>query len=373
MEATVHWHGLRLENRYDGTHETQTPVEVGERFSARVTFPDPGAYWYHPHIREDYGQELGLYGNCLVVPRRPGLLAARQQGHPADARRHPARGRQGRAVQPLGDDLRGDGALRRGAAGQRRDRPVAGRAARRGRPPLLHEHREHADVQGRAAGRTHEARRRRQRPRRARGVRRGRRPRALRARGRGRPVRQAGRPDARAPHAGARLPAGRHPRERRADRAFVRGPVRSPPHERRHGRRARADRPLSGRGAGQDARVHRRDGHGGAGGPGRLRLPDAPRGGQRRAGQLPAVRDEAAGGRRAERRLRVPDASRGRERRARPLPEVPDEAGAGGARRRGSRHGHEHDGHEATTTGTSTTTPRPAASSGKTTWSTSIG
>ena len=30
--------------------------------------PDPGAYWYHPHIREDYGQELGLYGNILVVP-----------------------------------------------------------------------------------------------------------------------------------------------------------------------------------------------------------------------------------------------------------------------------------------------------------------
>src|SRR5215207_5314568 len=71
MEATVHWHGLRLENRYDGTHETQTPVQVGGRFSARVTFPDPGAYWYHPHIREDYGQELGLYGNCLVVPADP--------------------------------------------------------------------------------------------------------------------------------------------------------------------------------------------------------------------------------------------------------------------------------------------------------------
>jgi FtsP/CotA-like multicopper oxidase with cupredoxin domain len=71
MEGTVHWHGLRLENRYDGTHDTQAPVEVGERFSARVTFPDPGAYWYHPHIREDYGQELGLYGNCLVTPADP--------------------------------------------------------------------------------------------------------------------------------------------------------------------------------------------------------------------------------------------------------------------------------------------------------------
>jgi FtsP/CotA-like multicopper oxidase with cupredoxin domain len=71
MEATVHWHGLRLENRYDGTHETQPPIEVGERFSARVEFPDPGAYWYHPHIREDYGQELGLYGNVLVAPADP--------------------------------------------------------------------------------------------------------------------------------------------------------------------------------------------------------------------------------------------------------------------------------------------------------------
>jgi FtsP/CotA-like multicopper oxidase with cupredoxin domain len=68
MDATVHWHGLRLENRYDGTHETQAPIQIGERFTARVAFPDPGAYWYHPHIREDYGQEMGLYGNCLVVP-----------------------------------------------------------------------------------------------------------------------------------------------------------------------------------------------------------------------------------------------------------------------------------------------------------------
>jgi FtsP/CotA-like multicopper oxidase with cupredoxin domain len=68
FEATVHWHGLRLENRYDGTHDTQAPIPVGETFSYQVHVPDPGAYWYHPHIREDYGQELGLYGNILVVP-----------------------------------------------------------------------------------------------------------------------------------------------------------------------------------------------------------------------------------------------------------------------------------------------------------------
>jgi FtsP/CotA-like multicopper oxidase with cupredoxin domain len=72
VEATVHWHGLRLENRYDGTHETQRPLSRGERYEAVVVFPDPGVYWYHPHVREDYGQELGLYGNVLVEPADPG-------------------------------------------------------------------------------------------------------------------------------------------------------------------------------------------------------------------------------------------------------------------------------------------------------------
>ena len=71
LDATVHWHGLRLENRYDGTHDTQAPIPVGETFTYEVHVPDPGAYWYHPHIREDYGQELGLYGNILVEPAEP--------------------------------------------------------------------------------------------------------------------------------------------------------------------------------------------------------------------------------------------------------------------------------------------------------------
>src|SRR5437867_62094 len=72
LDATVHWHGLRLENRFDGTHDTQAPIPVGETFTYQVHVPDPGAYWYHPHIREDYGQEMGLYGNILVVPSEPG-------------------------------------------------------------------------------------------------------------------------------------------------------------------------------------------------------------------------------------------------------------------------------------------------------------
>jgi FtsP/CotA-like multicopper oxidase with cupredoxin domain len=69
VPATVHWHGLRLENRFDGVpHETQTPIAIGETFTYSVRFPDEGLYWYHPHLREDYAQDMGLYGNIVVAP-----------------------------------------------------------------------------------------------------------------------------------------------------------------------------------------------------------------------------------------------------------------------------------------------------------------
>ena len=71
LETTVHWHGLRLDNRFDGTHHTQDPIEVGGTFQYRISFPDPGVYWYHPHIRQDYGQEMGLYGSIVVEPADP--------------------------------------------------------------------------------------------------------------------------------------------------------------------------------------------------------------------------------------------------------------------------------------------------------------
>jgi FtsP/CotA-like multicopper oxidase with cupredoxin domain len=58
--SSIHWHGIRLDNAFDGVEA------VGRDFTYRVRFPDAGIYWYHPHIREDIGQELGLYGNLLV-------------------------------------------------------------------------------------------------------------------------------------------------------------------------------------------------------------------------------------------------------------------------------------------------------------------
>ena len=50
---------------------TQEPVAPGGTFTYRVHFRDAGLYWYHPHVREDIQQDLGLYGNMLVARRAP--------------------------------------------------------------------------------------------------------------------------------------------------------------------------------------------------------------------------------------------------------------------------------------------------------------
>ncbi|HET8648614.1 MAG TPA: multicopper oxidase family protein [Gemmatimonadales bacterium] len=67
LPSSVHWHGVRLDNRYDGSvGVTQEAVAPGSSFVYKVHFPDAGLYWYHPHVREDIEQSMGLFGNMLV-------------------------------------------------------------------------------------------------------------------------------------------------------------------------------------------------------------------------------------------------------------------------------------------------------------------
>jgi suppressor of ftsI len=67
--TTLHSHGIRMDHRFDGAANfSQAPIADGDSFTYHLKFPDPGLYWYHAHHREDWSQEMGLYGNFLVVP-----------------------------------------------------------------------------------------------------------------------------------------------------------------------------------------------------------------------------------------------------------------------------------------------------------------
>lgn len=77
MPTTVHWHGLRHDNKDDGVPGvTQPTVKPGGRHLYTLHFPDPGIYWYHPHVREDIQQDGGMYGVILVTPSDPGYFNA---------------------------------------------------------------------------------------------------------------------------------------------------------------------------------------------------------------------------------------------------------------------------------------------------------
>lgn len=68
MPALLHSHGVRMDNAFDGSQLQQKEIAPGGSFSYKLTFPDAGVYWYHPHANEVYGQALGLYGAFVVAP-----------------------------------------------------------------------------------------------------------------------------------------------------------------------------------------------------------------------------------------------------------------------------------------------------------------
>jgi FtsP/CotA-like multicopper oxidase with cupredoxin domain len=68
QNTTIHWHGLRHDIKDDGVPGiSQSPIVAGGTYEYNLFFPDAGVFWYHPHVREDIQQELGLAGNVLVT------------------------------------------------------------------------------------------------------------------------------------------------------------------------------------------------------------------------------------------------------------------------------------------------------------------
>lgn len=75
-DTTVHWHGIRLRNSADGVPGlTQDPVAPGASYVYEFTAPDPGTYFFHPHV----GVQLdrGLYAPLIIDdPHEPGTYDA---------------------------------------------------------------------------------------------------------------------------------------------------------------------------------------------------------------------------------------------------------------------------------------------------------
>lgn len=71
LATTVHPHGVRLNYIYDGVPKeqggVQDPIKEGDTYKQIITFPDSGLFWYHPHTRDDFEQELGEYGTFQVI------------------------------------------------------------------------------------------------------------------------------------------------------------------------------------------------------------------------------------------------------------------------------------------------------------------
>lgn len=73
--TSIHWHGMELENLYDGVvgvggtpGQRTMSVAPGRSFEARMTPPRAGTFIYHTHLMEVRQQESGLYGAMIVLP-----------------------------------------------------------------------------------------------------------------------------------------------------------------------------------------------------------------------------------------------------------------------------------------------------------------
>jgi FtsP/CotA-like multicopper oxidase with cupredoxin domain len=74
--TTVHWHGIELENYFDGVAgwgfqgmQVTPLLEPGQSFTAYITAPHPGTFIYHTHMHDNQLMR-GMYGPLIVL--KPG-------------------------------------------------------------------------------------------------------------------------------------------------------------------------------------------------------------------------------------------------------------------------------------------------------------
>ena len=65
LPSAVHWHGVRLDNRFDGVPGlTQEAVASGQDFVYRVHFPDAGIYCITRTLERTFSRQWGCSATC---------------------------------------------------------------------------------------------------------------------------------------------------------------------------------------------------------------------------------------------------------------------------------------------------------------------
>jgi FtsP/CotA-like multicopper oxidase with cupredoxin domain len=64
--ASIHWHGIELDNDSDGTAVTQDAVLPGQSYTYMFQTFRPGVYWFHSHMMPGNTLFAGLYGVMII-------------------------------------------------------------------------------------------------------------------------------------------------------------------------------------------------------------------------------------------------------------------------------------------------------------------
>ncbi|PWU20217.1 MAG: hypothetical protein C5B50_04525 [Verrucomicrobia bacterium] len=65
--ASIHWHGIELDNDSDGVAVTQDSVLSGQCYTYRFIAPRPGLFWFHSHMLPGNTLFAGMYGIIIVT------------------------------------------------------------------------------------------------------------------------------------------------------------------------------------------------------------------------------------------------------------------------------------------------------------------
>ena len=70
--TSVHWHGIRLENKMDGVPVlTQELINPGDTKTYSFVPPDAGTFWYHSHYISHEQVARGMMGPLIVEDDMP--------------------------------------------------------------------------------------------------------------------------------------------------------------------------------------------------------------------------------------------------------------------------------------------------------------